>query len=85
MYLNLRTKKTTEQARGQAWKVPDFLHTEKGDWDAETLFAAYDAVGEAVRLTDTQEHPGSVAAIQPQRPADAIASERTQRILNITL
>ena len=36
-------------------------------------------------VSEAQEHPGSAAAIQTQRPADALALGRNRRILNIEL
>ena len=60
------------QAAKQAWGKPDYLHPLKGDWDVETLFAAFHAKGERVTLSDVQDHPLSIEDIEAQRPSRAI-------------
>ena len=51
----------------------DYARPIGGDWDIETLFAAYSAVGEPVALSDVQTHPASVSEIDKQRPPDALS------------
>ena len=64
---------TTGLAQAQPNWSPDYAHPVGGDWDIETLFAAYSDVGEPVAMSDVQVRPGSVTAIDKQRPADALA------------